>query len=343
MKNAVIIGGGFAGALAAELLEKDFNVTLIDLKDYFEFTPSVLRTLVEPQHAEKIQVRHLQYLKKTQIVQGHVIDIDEKEVYTASQVFPYDYLVIASGSRYESPIKEAEMVIAGRSKELTQYAEKLRKAQNVLIIGGGIVGVELAAEIIAAFPEKKLTLVHAKEELMERTPPKAREYARKWLEEKGVTIVFNERIINHQKGYYRTETGKSFSSELVFLCTGIRPNYEFLEKHYAAQLDAKHFFFFNEHLQVLNSPTIFAAGDINNMPEEKTAQSAEKQARVVVKNIFRLEKGKPLLHYSSAVKPMVISLGKKDGILLYKNFVLTGFIPSLMKTAIEWKTMRKYK
>src|SRR3989344_147230 len=116
-KKVVIIGGGFAGSTAARKLENDFKVTLIDLKDYFEFTPSVLRTLVEPQHVEKIQVRHVQYLEKTQIIQEHVKDISTTEVHTASQVYPYDYLIIASGSRYESPIKEADMVIAGRSKE----------------------------------------------------------------------------------------------------------------------------------------------------------------------------------------------------------------------------------
>lgn len=46
----VIVGGGFAGACVAQALEPDFRVTLIDNKDYFEFTPSVLRTIVEPNH-----------------------------------------------------------------------------------------------------------------------------------------------------------------------------------------------------------------------------------------------------------------------------------------------------
>ena len=38
-KNVVIIGGGFAGTLCARELEHYFNVTLIDRKEYFEFTP----------------------------------------------------------------------------------------------------------------------------------------------------------------------------------------------------------------------------------------------------------------------------------------------------------------
>jgi NADH dehydrogenase FAD-containing subunit len=46
----VIVGGGFAGAYVAKALEDCFRVTLVDNKDYFEFTPSVLRTIVEPNH-----------------------------------------------------------------------------------------------------------------------------------------------------------------------------------------------------------------------------------------------------------------------------------------------------
>ena len=64
MKSVVIIGGGFAGAYAAKHLENDFNVTLIDGKDYFEFTPSVLRTIVEPTHIKKIQVLHTHYFQQ---------------------------------------------------------------------------------------------------------------------------------------------------------------------------------------------------------------------------------------------------------------------------------------
>ena len=52
VKRVVVVGGGFAGSNVVCGLEKDerFSVTLIDTKDYFEFTPGVLRVLVEPEH-----------------------------------------------------------------------------------------------------------------------------------------------------------------------------------------------------------------------------------------------------------------------------------------------------
>ncbi|PIZ83168.1 FAD-dependent oxidoreductase, partial [Candidatus Pacearchaeota archaeon CG_4_10_14_0_2_um_filter_05_32_18] len=46
MKNIVIIGGGFAGAKIAKALENYYGTVFIDDKDYFEFTPGILKTIV---------------------------------------------------------------------------------------------------------------------------------------------------------------------------------------------------------------------------------------------------------------------------------------------------------
>ena len=88
---------------------------------------------------------------------------------------------------------------------------------------------------------------------------------------------------------------------------------------------------------------IFAAGDIASIPEEKLAQNAELQATIVVKNINHLESQESLEEYQSSARVMVISLGKHDGILISKQKVITGIIPGLLKSAIEWKEMRRYR
>src|SRR3989344_2372833 len=301
MKQLVIIGGGFAGSLAAKKLEKHFDTVFIDTKDYFEFTPSVLRTIVEPEHAKKIQVLHSHYLHKAHLIRDEVTTITDKEVKTKKQSYPYDYLVI----------------------------------------GGGLVGIELAAEIACKFPKKEIILVHASSELIERNPQKARNYAKRLLEDKGVNIIFNERVAVRD-GIYKTKK-YSFKPDIAFLCVGIMPNYEHLAPHCSISLDEKNSLCVNKYLQVQNHKNVFAAGDITNIKEEKTAQSAEKQAEVVVKNICRLDKGRELKEYQTAQKPMVISLGKWNGILVYNNFILTGIIPGLMKSIIEWKGMIKYR
>ncbi len=343
MKNVLIIGGGFAGAYCAKKLERDFEVTLIDTKDYFEFTPSVLRTIVEPEHLSKIQVLHTTYLHRSSILQGEVTSVTPADVNIGKQTFPYDYLIIASGSTYNSPIKERDLVIASRADELREYAQRLEKAASVLIIGGGLVGVELAAEIIVRYPQKKITVVHANNELIERNPSRARAYARQFLERRGVTLLFGERVLGKKKKRYVTNKKRELSADLAFLCTGIKPNYEFLKKNFSASLTSNHAVKVTPTLQVEGRQNIFAAGDISSIPEEKTAQNAEKQAEMVVRNIYHCEKKEILEEYRSEPRIMVISLGKWDGMLVYKNFVLTGLIPGLLKQGIEWKTMQRYR
>lgn len=339
MKKVIVIGGGFAGAYCARKLEKNFEVTLIDTKDYFEFTPSVLRTLVEPEHAGKIEVCHQKYLPQAAVLKDEVISITEHGVKTKSKNLPYDYLIIAAGSRYNLPIKEKNMILADRGEELRQYSQKLSKANTILIIGGGLVGVELAAEICTTYPDKKVMIVHAHSELIERNSERARQYARQFLEKKDVEFLFNERVVSHKKSVYVTDKKTSISCDLAFLCTGIVPNYEALQN---LPLTAKKYLQVDGYLQVLGYSSIFAAGDITSLAEEKTAQNAEKQAEIVVKNIYHLEKKEPLESYRSKPRVMVISLGKWKGILVYKNFVLKGIIPGILKRLIEWKTIRKY-
>ena len=79
MKRLVIIGGGFVGATVARELEGEFHVTLIDSKDYFEFTPSILRTIVEPDHMKKVQLLHSHYLKKAVLIREEVEEITNFE------------------------------------------------------------------------------------------------------------------------------------------------------------------------------------------------------------------------------------------------------------------------
>jgi len=343
-KRVVIIGGGFAGSTAARKLENDFNVTLIDTKEYFEFTPSVLRTIVEPRHIKKIQVLYKSYLNKAVVVKGNAREVNKKYVVVSKNKFPYDYLVICSGSEYNLPMKSESTVTAARANVLAKYAKKLKESNSVLIIGGGLVGVELAAEIIEKYPSKKVTIVHSNDELIKRNPKKARDYAYTFLNDRNVNIRFDELFLGSAgKNLYKTDKGNKIQADLVFLCTGIKPNYRCMGKNLSYCLNERKAIIINEYMQVKGFQNVFAAGDITNVSEEKTAQNAEKQADIVAKNIINIEKGKNPEKYLSKPRVMVISLGKWHGILVYKNFVLTGLIPGLLKGLIEWKEMMKYK
>lgn len=360
-KTVVIIGGGFAGSEIARLLEKcEFlEVILVDSKNYFEFTPSILRIMVKPEHMKKIQVIHKHYLKNTRVIVGKVVDInpeDKKVYYRTNKIkrnINFDYLVISSGSSYSFPFKGHDTILPVRTERLREKFNQIQDAKKILIVGGGLVGVEVAGELLDNYKipgEKEITIIQSGSELIERNNKKARDFAKKYLEKKGVKIIFNDRVVKRTEKICETKNGNKFSADLVFSCIGIKPNFSFMEKYFSESLNEKNNIQVNELLQVIGKDNkiyenIFAAGDITSLKEEKTAQNAEKQAHIVINNIKSLDRGKKheLNKYVSAERILVISLGKWNGILTYKNFTLTGILPAIMKKWIEFYIMMKYR
>ena len=350
VKKIVVIGGGFAGSHISRKFDKDkdFQVTLVDNKDYFEFTPSIVKVLSAPEHLKKIQKYHKDYLKNSEIIIGDLTDIipDNKEIEvkheSKTKKIKYDYLVICSGSTYSQPFKEKNLVLPVRGEHLLEFNKILEDSKNVLIVGGGLVGVEITGEISQNYKDKEVTIVHSNEVLMERMSVKSQVYSKKVLEKRNVKILFKEKVVKNNKEIYITDKGTKIKSDICFICTGIIPNYEFMKKHLDKSLDKRDLIIVNENLQINDFKNIFSAGDINSIAEEKTAQNAEMQAKIVVKNIKRVEKNKELKKYVSTPKIMVISIGKYNGIMMYKNYTITGIIPAFVKWFVEKKEMMKF-
>jgi len=342
-KKVVIIGGGFAGSHAAKYLDKNFDVTLIDIQEYFEFTPGVLRTLVEPEHVRKIQVLHSHYLKWAKIIVGKVTEVSKEYVKVKGKKIKFNYLVIASGSSYNSPFKEQHIVIATRARNLRNHYDELCKAKKVLIIGGGFVGTELAGEILWKYnKEKKITIVHSRERILGRNAKEVIDYAENFLKTKGVNIIYGERVEKQENGKYITDKGRKLEADIAFFCTGITPNYDFMKKNFQEQLNEQNQIKVNNYLQLVGEKNIFTIGDVGDRVEEKTAQNAKRQADVMVKNICSLEKGRKLKIYKPKSTPLIISLGKNTAIFCGKKIIFTGFIPALMKGWIEkWEMWKK--
>jgi apoptosis-inducing factor 2 len=342
MKRIVIIGGGFAGFKIAKALQNKFNVTLVDSKNYFEYTPSILKSIINPNSFENISLKYEKHLKNTKYINGTVQAITkEKIILNDKKILSFDYLIISTGSSYSLPIKNQNTIIPNRAKELINNYKKLCKAKNILIIGGGIVGTELAAEIVGKYKNKKITLVHSGKRLMPRNNPKTSKYAEKYLTEKGIKIILNEKVIENKNETFKTNKNNKIKTDISFLTTGIKANSNFMYLIHATNQNAQ--IEVNKHLQLKNYQNIFAPGDVNNIKEEKTAQSAEKQAKIVINNILALEEEKELKEYIPQKKPTIISLGKWNGILEYKNFTLTGIIPAILKKLVELKTILKYR
>lgn len=341
MKKLVVIGGGFAGSYIARKLENEFDITLVDPKNYFEYTPGILRTIVNPDHLSKIQAQHKDYLKKAKIVLGSADHIEKDFIIAGGKKIEYDYLAICSGSKYVSPIKDGTFY-ATRAHVLKEHYSKLKKSKSILIVGGGLVGVELAAEICTHYKDKKITLIHSGEKLIPRNNDKSSKYAYNFLTRHGVEIVFNQMVLSSKNKVFLTSEQRKIKSDLTCMCTGIKPNFEFMKNSFLKNFDEKGFIVVNDYLQVKGEKNIFAAGDITSILEEKTAQNARKHARLIIRNLRALERGKKLKKYKSKNRLMVISLGKYDGVFEYGNFVFGGIIPGLLKWLIEKNVMFEY-
>ncbi len=337
----MIIGGGFAGTYIARKLEKDHDVVLIDTKDYFEFTPGILRTLVEPNHAKNIHRLHESYLKRAYFVRGQVIGVTKKHVQLADISFEYDILVIASGSEYTRPFKQKNIITADRGRALRNHHNEIEEAKNILIIGGGIVGVELAAQISMRYPHKELILTHSREELIPRASSAARKKALSFLKKRNVRLILGERMQKSNGKHFTTNKGTKITADYAFLALGIQPNSQFLKGF--AKLDERGFVKVENTLLMKGTNNVFVAGDVAAIAEEKLAQNAEKHATIIVENICRLAKKQALKPYLSQPRVTIISLGNYDGILSYKNWTLTGLIPGLMKSWVEKMTMHHYR
>lgn len=344
MKKLIVVGGGFAGSTIAKSLENEFDTILIDTKDYFEFTPGILRTIVEPGHIKKIQVLHSTYLKKAKFIRILVKVVNHNEIILENdkKLF-FDYLAICSGSNYNDIFKQENVVVAIRADALRECHSKLRESKKVLIIGGGLVGVELAAEIIDCYKDKDIVLVHSKGCIIDRNHRKASRLAEEFLRGRGIKIMVDERLVESKGDNFTTNKGTEIKADMAFLCTGIKPNCEFFKVSFPDKIDEKSQIKVNEHLQVEGFTNIFASGDIASVNEEKTAQNAEKQAKIVVKNIRSLERNEKLHSYKSKARIMIISLGKRNGIFAYKNINFSGFVPAIMKWLIERMVMLKYR
>ena len=119
--------------------------------------------------------------------EGHVLV--DNGAYTGRWELAYDWLVLAPGSSYaEGSIKTFCTSVEERQAVLTDEHTRLVAAQRVLIIGGGIVGVELAGEVAVHMPEKQVVLLSSGPRLIADKPADIGQRAQEFLERHGVEV-----------------------------------------------------------------------------------------------------------------------------------------------------------
>ncbi|KAM3293398.1 hypothetical protein ACQJBY_036767 [Aegilops geniculata] len=339
--RVVIVGGGIAGALLAKTLQNHADVVLIDPKEYFEIPWANVRAKVEPTVVERTVIPHADYLTDAKVVTASAVGVDDSVVLTSiGRTVGYDFLVIATGRTCTRPQSRSD-----RLEMFHRDKDRIAAASSVLIIGGGPIGVELAAEIIMDSPDKRVTLVHGGPRLLMVMSPRASAKALEWLRSKNVTVLLDQTIDTDLAGTgdgydgqrdFTTSAGETVSADCHFVCTGRPVASGWLRATFLGEyIDADGRLVVDEHLRVGRLKNVFAIGDITDVPEAKQGYLAQRHAMVVSRNLRLLLRSAGPEHklhrYKASKAAITVTLGRRDAVSELPFMSLIGHIPGVVK------------
>ena len=308
MSGIVVIGAGqAAGQAAASLRQEGYEgeITIIGdeaqapyqrpplSKAYLSGEVGLDRVLVRPKNFYADKGINLQTG-----VRVESINRAEKTIATSTgSTLSYDKLLIATGSRPRI------LNIEGSDLEGLHYLRTvddvdgirtaMEAAKNVCIVGGGYIGLEVAA--VAKKAGHNVTVLEMEDRILQRvTTPEMSEFYHALHTGRGVDIRVNTMVSGFAGENGRVTSvlcgDESIPADLVIVGIGIIPNVELAE---AAGLTCDNGIVVNDHCQT-SDPDIYAAGDCTNHPNPildrrlrlESVPNAMEQARTACSNML---------------------------------------------------------
>jgi NADH dehydrogenase FAD-containing subunit len=202
-KHVVIIGGSFAGIhlgkRLAESLPSGYKVLLIERNSHFNYVFNFPRYSVVKGREERAFIPYDGLGKGKpkgafEFVRGMVREIRDGEVILEDgRGFEYEFLAIATGVTQLPPAKLVGTLKQEACSELKVLQDRIFGSKTIAIVGAGPVGVQLACDIKTFNPEKEVTVIHSRKQLLPSWGLKLHTYVREKLEWLGVEVLLGER------------------------------------------------------------------------------------------------------------------------------------------------------
>lgn len=334
-KRVVIVGGGLGGLrLADDLKGSGMQVVLIDKNNYHQFPPLIYQVASAGLAPSNISFPFRQLFRKRKdfyfrMAEARAIFPDKKILQTSIGKIDYDYLILAAGAttnfygnkhveEWSIPMRNLSeamglrnVLLSNLERALTCATEEERQELlNVVIVGGGATGVEIAGAISEMkryvipydYPDMDASHMHiylleAADKLLAAMSPASSEKALKFLTEMGVDVQFGKMVTDYKDYKVTCKDGTTIPTRTFLWVSGIRAqpitgiDGDMLGRGFRIKVD--------ECNRVPGLDGVFAIGDqclMNDDPgypkgHPQLAQVAIQQARNLAQNLRKLNNG----------------------------------------------------
>jgi len=307
VNKIVVVGGGHAAAqFCASINEagQDVQVVLVTEEGYLPYQrPPLSKTWLKDEDPQPAWLRPASFYADNTIdvhVNTCVSAIDPAAhaiTLSSGDSLSYDTLVLATGARARSlPLFEGGFgnVTAVRTiTDARRLREQVAAASRVVVVGGGFVGLEVAAT--AAGLGKHVTVLEAADRLLGRSvSPEISDWLLQAHQANGITIELNARAdrldVVDEKVTGIWVGDHQFAADVVVLAVGSEPNVDLAQ---AAGLACDNGVVVNSFMQT-SQPDVYAIGDCTAFPSAtlgrqirlESVQNANDQARCAARSIL---------------------------------------------------------
>lgn len=325
--NVVILGGGYAGLMAASRLArtKVATITLVDQSPYFEQRIRYHEVLAGASASRGALSQWLQ-AAGVGFTQAQVNEIHsgKRRLITNTGTLDYDFLVITTGSRIDRGriAGGSELSHSLNSQDQCQrlgesIAALAHRGGHLLLIGGGLTQLETATELAERHPTLRITLLTSQNPFAS-FHPQAERYFRAHLQQAQITLLEHHTVHALQPGRCETSQG-ALTFDLCLCAPGFAASP--LLARLSHQIDDHGRAKVTDTLQLAGDDRIWVAGDSaafpwqGPMPLRMGCAVALPMGAQAGENVAALLKGRDPQPFSFGFLMRCVSLGRKAGVV----------------------------